>query len=426
MRTDLLTLAVELATAACSQTGSSDKVALAPADIVKSRILQLMEVQRLPSVCAAVVKDGEAQFEECFGFADLEKKVTATPDTMYALASMTKPLTATGLMTLVERGRVDLDRPANDYLGDAKLVAYVGDASGATVRRLLHCTSGLPEHVNIYYANEKWRRPPMEQSIRRYGFLVTAPGEVYTYSNFGYGVLEHIIERVSGQEYAAFLKAQVFDPLGMTRTAVLTEPAADDAVAVKYDDKRQPLAINDYDHRGASAAYGSIRDLVKLARFVSKVPLPGQKRILRDKTIDQMLNSKSTDIPANLLRLGWTGFEHEGYGLIHASGGMPGAASRLGIVPEARLISVVLTNALTPDLWEIERTVFAAYLPGYAERTRERKPDQPAPSRAFSPPPPWPAPGREASKPMKAICPRGWTSLPVGRCALNSPAAFCR
>lgn len=176
MRTDLLTLAVELATAACSQTGSSDKVALAPADIVKSRILQLMEVQRLPSVCAAVVKDGEAQFEECFGFADLEKKVTATPDTMYALASMTKPLTATGLMTLVERGRVDLDRPANDYLGDAKLVAYVGDASGATVRRLLHCTSGLPEHVNIYYANEKWRRPPMEQSIRRYGFLVTAPG----------------------------------------------------------------------------------------------------------------------------------------------------------------------------------------------------------------------------------------------------------
>jgi CubicO group peptidase (beta-lactamase class C family) len=222
-----------------------------------------METQRLPSLCAAVIKDGKTQFEECFGYSNIEKKTAATPDTMHAIASMTKPLTATGLMTLVERRLVDPDRPANDYLGEAKLVAYVGSASGATVRRLLHCTSGLPERLNIFYANEKWTRPPMEQSIRRYGILVSAPGEVYTYSNFSYAVLEHIIERVTGQEYAAFMKTQVLEPLGMTRTAVLTQSPSDDSVAVKYDGTRQPLALSDYDRRGASAAYASLRDVVK-------------------------------------------------------------------------------------------------------------------------------------------------------------------
>jgi hypothetical protein len=125
---------------------------------------------------------------------------------------------------------------------------------------------------------------------------------------------------------------------------------------------------------------------VKLARFVSKAPLAGQRPILQDKTIDLMLHSKDPSVPDNLLRLGWANFEHEGYGLIHASGGMPGAASRLAIVPEARLISVVVSNALTPDLWEIEKTVFAAYLPGYAERTKVRRAEQPVASRRFAPP----------------------------------------
>jgi CubicO group peptidase (beta-lactamase class C family) len=355
------------------------------ADGIREKIVKLMESQGLPSVCAVAVKDGVTRFEECFGYANVDRKIAATPDTMYALASITKPVTAMGLMTLVESRKVNLDRPANDYLGEAKLVARVGEASGATVRRILRCTAGLPEHLNMFYANEEAKRPAAEESIRRYGFLATAPGETFTYTNFGYGILEHIIERVSGQEYAPFVKARVFGPLGMTRTAILTEAPNDDNVAVKYDPKAKALAFTDYDHRGASAAYGSVRDLVRLARFISKTPLRDQKAILRGKTIDLMLNDKDPDAGEGLLRLGWTVFEHEGYSLIHASGGMRGAAARIGIVQKEGLISVVATNTYTGSLWDIERAVYEAYLPGYAEKAKAAKPEEAAPQRAFAP-----------------------------------------
>src|SRR5690606_12827049 len=98
-----------------------------------------------------------------------------------------KPITATALMVLVERGKVDLDQPANVYLGDAKLRSYVWDASGATVRRLSNHTAGLPLHYQFFYEDEGREPPSRDESIRRYGVLTAPPGERYQYANFGYG-----------------------------------------------------------------------------------------------------------------------------------------------------------------------------------------------------------------------------------------------
>lgn len=94
----------------------------------------------------AVARDGKILWEEGFGLADREKNISATEHTVYALASISKALTATGLMILVERGLIDMNSPINDYLGEAKLQARVGDAAKATVRRVTCHTSGLPLH----------------------------------------------------------------------------------------------------------------------------------------------------------------------------------------------------------------------------------------------------------------------------------------
>ena len=104
---------------------------------VHSLILKLLEKRKVPSITIAVAKDGEILWEQGYGWANREKKIKTTPDTEYHLASISKAMTATGLMVLVERGLVDLDRPANEYLGEAKLVARMGNADDATVRRLL-------------------------------------------------------------------------------------------------------------------------------------------------------------------------------------------------------------------------------------------------------------------------------------------------
>ena len=182
------------------------------------------------------------------------------------------------------------------------------------------------------------------------------------------------------------MKKEVFGPLGMKRSAVFVQPPPEGEVAVKYGDDRKPLPWCDFDHRGASAAYASLRDLVRLARFISKHPLPDQKRILRDETIDRMLQTTEPGLKDPQLHLGWAVLDHEGYRLIHASGGMPGAVSRIGIVPDHRLIIVSLANAFNVSLWEVEKAAFRAYLPGYAEKTKDKKPEASQSPPKFMPP----------------------------------------
>src|SRR5215831_20412103 len=113
-------------------------------DAVRERIRRTLVRDSLPSIAVAVSRDGKVLWEEGFGWADREGRVPATEHTLYPLASISKPITATALMVLRARGALDLDRPVNDYLGEARIRARVGDAAGATVRRVANHTSGLP------------------------------------------------------------------------------------------------------------------------------------------------------------------------------------------------------------------------------------------------------------------------------------------
>src|SRR5438477_12314094 len=107
-------------------------------ELIRTRLVE----QSLPSLAVAVAQNGAIVWEEGFGWADRENRVPATEHTMYSLASISKPITATGLMVLEERGKLELDRPINECLGAAKLKAWIGDAAEATVRRVANHTSG--------------------------------------------------------------------------------------------------------------------------------------------------------------------------------------------------------------------------------------------------------------------------------------------
>ena len=123
-------------------------------DDIRGLIKKELATASMPSIAVAVVRDGRIIWEEGFGWADREKHIQATEHTRYPLASISKPITATGLMVLVQAGKIELDRPINDYLGSAKVRARVGDATRATVRRLANHSSGLPLHYHFFYADE--------------------------------------------------------------------------------------------------------------------------------------------------------------------------------------------------------------------------------------------------------------------------------
>ena len=122
-----------------------------PFDDVRSMIREAIKNENLPSLTVAVVQDGKICWQEGFGLADREKKLEATSDTMYSLASISKPITATGLMLLVSQQKLKLDDRTNDHLGDAKLTGPASQGGEATIRQVANHSSGLPLHYQFFY-----------------------------------------------------------------------------------------------------------------------------------------------------------------------------------------------------------------------------------------------------------------------------------
>ena len=343
-------------------------------DSVRTFIRRVMEENAVPSIAVAVAKDGRIIWEEGFGWADRERMTAATPHTMYSLASISKPITATAIMKLVERGSVRLDQPINDYLGAGKLTGLAGDAQGATVRRVLSHTAGLPLHYQFFYQNAGYGRPAMDETIGRYAVVVNPPGEVFEYSNLGFGVLDHVIARASGQSYADYMRTEVFLPLGMTRTSVDIATGLEPYAAQRYDSKQRPIPFYTFDHPGGSAVYASAHDLVRFGMFHLKNRLSEQRRILADSTVQLMQMVYTPDTLEGGYGLGWGITKDEnGYRMVGHSGGMPGVATSLRMYPSENVAIVVLANKSDAAPFRIAEEIAAAVLPRYAATRRDRR-----------------------------------------------------
>ncbi|HUF30490.1 MAG TPA: serine hydrolase domain-containing protein [Gemmatimonadaceae bacterium] len=339
-------------------------------DAARDTIRAIMEANNVPSISVAIARGDRILWEESFGYADKERAIRATPRTMYSLASISKPITATGLMILVERGKVDVDRPANRYLGAAKLRAFEGSADAATVRRLLTHTAGLPLHYQFFYAGGP---PPhsMDTAIARYGVLVYPPGERYFYSNLGYGILDHIIARTSGMSYSDFMRSEVFAPLGFPDMTVSDGAGLGERAAVRYDNEGQLIPPYTFDHVGASGVYASAHDLVRFGQWHLGVALQGATDVLSPQTRARMQASDASAGEAGVARgWGW-GIAEDDHGLrrISHGGGMPGVATVLMLYPAESLSVVVLANTSAVPTARIAAAMTAAVVPRYA---RER------------------------------------------------------
>lgn len=339
-------------------------------DGVRALIRRQMTERQVPSVAVAVARDGRIVWEEAFGWADREHRAPATPHTLYSLASISKPITATGLMILKERGLVDLERPINHYLGDAKINVRIGDPAAATVRKVANHTAGLPLHYQFFYEDEPYRAPSRDETILRYGNTVTAPGERYHYSNLGYGILDHVISRVSGKSYADFMRTEVFVPLGLTHMSVDVDAALQKQQAVRYGTDGMPIPFYGFDHPGGSAIYASAHDLVRFGMFHLKSHLPDQKPILSDRAIDEMQQPTADAGNGQGYGIGWATNEYAGgRRSVSHTGGMGGVSTALRLFPAEKVAIVVLTNAGShPVTGQVMNEIVGALFPGAAPR----------------------------------------------------------
>ena len=273
------------------------------------------------SVSIALVKDGKIVLKEAWGYSNVWGKTKARPGTIYCTGSTFKAVTATGLLQLVEQGKLSLDDPANKYLGEHKFTA--DKENKVTVRQLLNHTSGLSVGAAI---KSIWSRelPIKLEEIPGKMKVVAKPGEKWAYNNFAYAVAGLILEKVSGQEYEEYVVEKILRPLGVkTRGPIRPKPEMMERMALPYmpspQKKPTPLSFVHYDVYPAGDVYLTAEDM---ARFLGMHLNGGQfngAKILSSESIKQAHKPG-----LNNYALGWGTRKAGGMDIISHGGGVPG------------------------------------------------------------------------------------------------------
>ena len=188
---------------------------VARADKVDDYIRTVLAERHAPGVAVAVIKNGKVVKLKGYGVASVEFNVPVTTETVFEIGSVSKQMTAAGIMLLVEDGKVKLDAPISTYLSNTP-EAW----KDVTVRHLLTHTSGVKSYSSLD-GFELFRHLKTDEFITKLSPhpLEFTPGERNIYSNSGFTLLGHIIQTVSGKPYMQFMLERIFTPLGMTKTA---------------------------------------------------------------------------------------------------------------------------------------------------------------------------------------------------------------
>ena len=248
-----------------------------------------------PGLSVAIVSDQKLVWSRGFGYADIERKIEATPSTRYRIASITKLFTSTAVMQLRDRGKLSLDDEVASHLSWFKLKKGYPEAPPIKIWHLLTHTSGLPrEAATPYWTDSNF--PTREQIIK---LLKTqnaaAPTEkLWKYSNLALTLAGEIVQEVSGKPYTEYVEKNILKPLGMKDTLVRS-PAKDDPMLAKGYGRRLPdgtRTIAPYtDCRGITPAANmttTVEDLARFAMLQFRDGPEGGTQILRGSTLREM------------------------------------------------------------------------------------------------------------------------------------------
>jgi CubicO group peptidase (beta-lactamase class C family) len=324
---------------------------------------------RLTGVSVALVHDGRIVWEQGFGWADREARRRVTPHTPFSIASTSKSFTTAAVMTLVKAGKIALDAPANDYLGQYKIVDDRGPVSAATVRLLASHKSGLPTFFLMYADGEDARPPSTDALLRDYGRVVAPPGTHYEYSNLGYQVLYDIVERTAHQDFGAYLEKHIFEPLGMEDSFFATDATLGPARAIRYDDNGQRLPFYLTATPGSGGVYASAHDLARWAMFNLKNHVDGQAPILSDRELDELHEPESLIGGDQYYALGWDVWKlPDGTRVVGNPGGQSGVLSEFLMVPGADVACIVLSNRHSNRkfIGKVRDRLIASLVPGWS------------------------------------------------------------
>lgn len=349
-----------------------------PDDKVDAFMKSALAAAHIPGASLVVLKDGKVVKRAAYGLASVEYDVPAKPETLYLLASMTKSLTATAVLMLVEDGKIKLDDPIATYLTDAP-EAW----KPITVRMLLGHTAGLKDRWEEQ-DHSKWRIAYSTAALydaAKATPLDFAPGTRWQYTDQGYFLLGKIIEQVSGVSYRQFLTDRIFKPCGMDASTTTSQTEIVKNLAQGYTLARGQLLKN---HRrtdyGIVSHFGIVSSVDDLAKFDQALTAG---KLVKAETLAAMWTP--TTLPGGdvghmldaTYGMGWFLESIAGHRIVQHGG-----ASGTGMVkyPDDKLTVIVLTNLeqiAGGDGVALAKVVAQAYVGGlgYAGLHETKDPD---------------------------------------------------
>ena len=326
-------------------------------------INETMSAYHIPGLAACAVKNGQIYWTGSYGYANIEENIEVTDSTLFLLASVSKPFTATALMQLWEQGLFNLDDNINDYLAPELQVQnplFPDDA--ITFRMLLTHTSSIKDNwalMTILFSMGEDSPIPLKSLLIDYftpggtyynataNFNNWAPGTGWDYSNAGYALAGYMVEAMTDSvtTFDKYCQDSIFTPLGMNKTSWFLANLNIDDIAVPYN---YSGAFIPYGHYGFPVyPAGQLRsNTLQLASFLTAYLQKGELngvRILESSTVDLMTTIQNTDV-APTQGLSW--FIYNNYGkLLHGHGGATlGTRTDLSYCPAQDLGVIVLTN----------------------------------------------------------------------------------
>ncbi|MBX5484621.1 MAG: serine hydrolase [Myxococcaceae bacterium] len=285
------------------------------------------------------VQQGTRRWTAAYGFRDLARRLRATPTTSYRFASITKSFTATAVMQLVERGRLELDQEIHS------LVPYYPHKRWPiTVRQLLGHLSGVPHYANAADGRNV-NRVSTREAIALFADkpLYSEPGTAFVYTTWGYDLLGAAVEAASGEPYGTYLKRYVFGPAGMTTAALDDFRTRGPEQAVGYRRRGNRLVRSPYldvsSRFAGGGTRGTVLDLLAFGRATLHHRLVRPDTAAQMQTVMQTRDGRFTDYG-----MGFATFPRHGQYLVAHAGGQPETTTLLVLLPADEVIIALATN----------------------------------------------------------------------------------
>jgi D-alanyl-D-alanine carboxypeptidase len=313
---------------------------------LKSEIERRAAADRF-SGAVAMARNGKAVFSGAYGLADRDKKLKNELGTQFRIGSMNKMFTAVATMQLVQTGKLKLDGKVGEYLPDYPNKDL---AAKVTIHHLLTHTGGTGDFFGPEFDKHRLELKTLEDYVKLYGQrgLEFEPGSKWSYSNYGFLLLGVIVQKVSGQDYYAYVRENVYKPAGMTSTDSLPEDQTVAKRSVGYmkdraSDSWKPNT-DTLPYRGTSAGggYSTVEDLQRFAQALT------EHKLLDAKHTEMLTTGKADTGGGDKYAYGFMDRTSGGVRSYGHGGGAPGMNGELAIYPESGYVVAVLANLDPP------------------------------------------------------------------------------